>query len=75
MINKNFEFKYLNNLLHIYNYKKIAKLKSDLIIINYDMGELLIKGSKIIIQELYKEYIIINGSIDEIILNRGKIND
>lgn len=75
MLFNKFEFKYKNKFLYIYNYIKIKKLKPDFITIEYDSGNLSVKGSKIIIQELYKEYMVISGNISEIDLVKEDNND
>ena len=62
-------------MLYIYNYINIKKLKSNFIVIDYDLGNLCIKGSNLIIKSLYKEYIVIKGDINEISFNKGIYND
>ena len=70
-----FEFKYKDKKLYVYSYSKIIKFKAEEIIIEYELGNLSVKGNKIIIQELFKEYLVINGDIKEISLIKDFNND
>ena len=75
MLFNKFEFKYKNKKLHVYNYSKIIKLKKEQIVLQYELGNLSINGDNIIIQELFKEYLVISGDIKEILLIKDSIDD
>lgn len=59
----NFEVKYINNKLFIYYYNDIKDFSSNEINISYNDKKLIIKGNNLVIETMYKEYLIINGNI------------
>ena len=59
----NFELKYINNKLFVYYYDDIKDFSSNVINISYNNKKLAIKGNNLVIETMYKEYLIINGNI------------
>lgn len=63
-----FEIKIKNKKIYIYYYDLIEHFNDDKIIISKNNKKLIILGKKLVINSLYKEYLIIIGNINEIIL-------
>ena len=61
--NNKFEIKYINNELYIYYYDAISNFTSDNIKLKKDNLIILIKGNNLIISTMFKEYLIISGTI------------
>ena len=53
----------LSNKVDICNYDSIGYLDNDLIIINYDCGEVKIKGDNLVVSKLLDDEILISGDI------------
>lgn len=64
----NFEMIFINNKLKILYYTDIPVFKDNVIKIKYDDKNITIKGKKLIIETMYKEYVIVSGNIEQIIL-------
>ena len=56
----------LKNKIDICNYESIGYLDNDLIIINYDSGEIKIKGENLVVSKLLGDEILISGNIKNI---------
>lgn len=64
----NFEMIFINNKLKILYYTDIPVFKDNVIKIKYNGKMIVIKGKKLIIETMYKEYVIVSGIIEQIIL-------
>ena len=64
----NFEMIFINNKLKILYYTDIPVFKDNVIKIKYEDKNITIKGKKLIIETMYKEYVIVSGNIEQIIL-------
>ncbi len=59
----NFEIKYIDGKVKIYYYDDIENFTSDCIEIKYDDKNLKVKGKNLVIETMFKEYLIISGDI------------
>ncbi len=66
LLDEIFNMKVLKNKVDICNYKSIGYLDNDLIIINYEDGEIKIKGENLVVSKLLDDEILITGEIKTI---------
>ena len=63
LLDEMFNMRVLKNKIDICNYESIGYLDNDLIIINYDSGEIKIKGENLAVSKLLNDEILISGDI------------
>ena len=63
LLDEIFNMRVLSNKVDICNYDSIGYLDNDLIIINYDGGEVKIKGDNLVVSKLLDDEILISGDI------------
>ena len=63
LLDEIFNMRVLSNKVDICNYDSIGYLDNDLIIINYDCGEVKIKGDNLVVSKLLDDEILISGDI------------
>ena len=66
LLDEIFNMKVLKNKINICNYESIGYLDNDLIIINYEDGEIKIKGENLVVSKLLDDEILISGEIKNI---------
>ena len=66
LLDEMFNMRVLKNKIDICNYKSIGYLDNDLIIINYEDGEIKIKGENLVVSKLLDDEILISGDIKNI---------
>jgi sporulation protein YqfC len=66
LLDEMFNMRVLKNKIDICNYESIGYLDNDLIIINYDSGEIKIKGENLVVSKLLGDEILISGNIKNI---------
>ncbi len=66
LLDEMFNMRVLKNKIDICNYESIGYLDNDLIIINYDSGEIKIKGENLVVSKLLNDEILISGDIKNI---------
>ena len=66
LLDEMFNMRVLKNKIDICNYETIGYLDNDLIIINYDSGEIKIKGENLVVSKLLDDEILISGDIKNI---------
>jgi len=66
LLDEMFNMRVLKNKIDICNYETIGYLDNDLIIINYDSGEIKIKGENLVVSKLLNDEILISGDIKNI---------
>lgn len=66
LLDEIFNMKVLKNKIDICNYESIGYLDNDLIIINYEDGEIKIKGENLVVSKLLDDEILISGEIKNI---------
>lgn len=66
LLDETFNMRILKNKIDICNYESIGYLDTELIIINYEEGELKIKGEKLVVSKLLNDEILITGEIKTI---------
>ena len=66
LLDEMFNMRVLKNKIDICNYETIGYLDHDLIIINYDSGEIKIKGENLVVSKLLNDEILISGDIKNI---------
>ena len=66
LLDEMFNMRVLKNKINICNYETIGYLDNDLIIINYDSGEIKIKGENLVVSKLMNDEILISGNIKNI---------
>lgn len=66
LLDEIFNMRVLKNKVDICNYESIGYLDNDLIIINYDSGEIKIKGENLVVSKLLGDEILISGNIKNI---------
>lgn len=66
LLDETFNMRILNNKIDICNYKNIGYLDNDLIIINYEDGQIKIKGENLVVSKLLDDEILISGNIKTI---------
>ena len=66
LLDEIFNMRVLKNKIDICNYESIGYLDNDLIIINYDSGEIKIKGENLVVSKLLDDEILISGEIKNI---------
>ena len=66
LLDEMFNMRVLKNKINICNYETIGYLDNDLIIINYDGGEIKIKGENLVVSKLMNDEILISGEIKNI---------
>ena len=66
LLDEMFNMRVLKNKIDICNYESIGYLDNDLIIINYDSGEIKIKGENLVVSKLLGDEILISGDIKNI---------
>lgn len=54
----------LNNKINILNYKDIGHFDSNKIIVKVENGEIIIKGSELVVSKLMNEEILITGNFN-----------
>ena len=59
----NFEIKYIDVKVKIYYYDNIENFTSNCIEIKYDDKKLKVKGKNLVIETMFKEYLIISGDV------------
>lgn len=64
----NFEVRILNNKIKIFYYDNIDHFSDNKLVISAKKKKIIIEGSNIIIETMFKEYLIISGMIKNIIL-------
>ena len=63
LLDETFNMRVLKNKIYICNYESIGYLDNDLIIINYDSGEIKIKGENLVVSKLLNDELLISGNI------------
>ena len=63
LLDETFNMRVLKNKIDICNYESIGYLDNDLIIINYDSGEIKIKGENLVVSKLLNDELLISGNI------------
>jgi len=66
LLDETFNMRVLKNKIDICNYESIGYLDNDLIIINYEDGEIKIKGENLVVSKLLDDEILISGDIKNI---------
>ncbi len=66
LLDEMFNMRVLKNKVDICNYESIGYLDDNLIIINYDDGEIKIKGENLVFSKLLNDEILISGKINNI---------
>ncbi len=66
LLDEMFNMRVLKNKIDICNYESIGYLDNDLIVINYDSGEIKIKGENLVVSKLLNDEILISGDIKNI---------
>ena len=66
LLDEMFNMRVLKNKVDICNYESIGYLDDNLIIINYDDGEIKIKGENLVVSKLLNDEILISGKINNI---------
>ncbi len=66
LLDETFNMRILNNKIDICNYENIGYLDNDLIIINYEDGQIKIKGENLVVSKLLDDEILISGNIKTI---------
>lgn len=66
LLDETFNMKVLKNKVNICNYESIGYLDDNLIIINYENGEIKIKGENLVVSKLLNDEILISGKIKNI---------
>ena len=66
LLDETFNMRVLKNKVNICNYETIGYLDNNLIIINYDEGEVKIKGENLVVSKLLNDEILISGKIKNI---------
>ena len=66
LLDETFNMRVLKNKVNICNYETIGYLDDNLIIINYDEGEVKIKGENLVVSKLLNYEILISGKIKNI---------
>jgi sporulation protein YqfC len=66
LLDEIFNMRVLKNKIDICNYESIGYLDNDLIIINYEDGEIKIKGENLVVSKLLDDEILISGDIKNI---------
>ena len=66
LLDEIFNMKVLKNKIDICNYESIGYLDNDLITINYEDGEIKIKGENLVVSKLLDDEILISGEIKNI---------
>ena len=66
LLDEMFNMRVLKNKIDICNYESIGYLDNDLIIINYEDGEIKIKGENLVVSKLLEDEILISGDIKNI---------
>lgn len=66
LLDEQFKINIFKNKINICNYDSIGYLDYDLIIINYQEGQILIKGEKLVVSKLLNNEILISGTIKNI---------
>jgi len=66
LLDETFNMRVLKNKVNICNYETIGYLDDNLIIINYDEGEVKIKGENLVVSKLLNDEILISGKIKNI---------
>ena len=66
LLDEIFNMKVLKNKINICNYESIGYLDDNLIIINYEDGEIKIKGENLVVSKLLNDEILISGKIQNI---------
>lgn len=66
LLDETFNIRVLKNKVNICNYETIGYLDDNLIIINYDGGEVKIKGENLVVSKLLNDEILISGKIKNI---------
>ena len=66
LLDETFNMKVLKNKVNICNYESIGYLDDTLIIINYEKGEIKIKGENLVVSKLLNDEILISGKIKNI---------
>ena len=61
LLDETFNMRVLKNKVNICNYETIGYLDDNLIIINYDEGEVKIKGENLVVSKLLNDEILISG--------------
>ena len=56
----------LNNKINIVNYKDIGHFDSNKIVVKIDSGEVIIKGSDLVVSKLMNSEILITGNFNNI---------
>lgn len=59
----NFEIKYIDGKVKIYYYDNIENFTSSCIQIKYGDKKLKVKGKNLVIETMFKEYLIISGDV------------
>lgn len=67
LYDKNYFITIFENKIHIFKYLSLIKLFSNEIIIQLELFKLHIKGSDLVIKQMNKEELIIEGNICEVI--------
>ena len=63
LLDEMFNMRVLKNKIDICNYESIGYLDNNLIMINYDSGEIKIKGENLVVSKLMNDEILISGDI------------
>ena len=56
----------LNNKINIVNYKDIGHFDSNKIVVKVDSGEIIVKGSDLVVSKLINDEILITGNFNNI---------
>lgn len=62
----NFEIRIINKKIYVYYYDDIKDFNENKICITSYNNEFIVEGKKLVIETLFKEYLIINGNIKTI---------
>lgn len=66
LLDETFNMRVLKNNIDICNYDTIGYLDDNLIIINYEEGEIKIKGENLVVAKLLNDEVLIKGNIKNI---------
>lgn len=66
ILEEEFKLTYVFNKINILNYDSIGHFDNNKVIINYSEGQVIIKGSNLVVSKLMNDEVLIEGKISNI---------
>ncbi len=63
ILEEEFKLTFLNNRINIVNYESIGHFDNNRVLINYNDGQVVIKGKSLVVSKLMNNEILIEGKI------------